>query len=112
MKKYNFRRNLYTLKENTLLAFSFVYYGFFEQISLKVLEGLSVSFEPDLLFTIWWISHLVDKLVFFILKNCYVLFSALHEYPEFFGYQGKAEKIELRPIEIAIDRGKTIGIKL
>ena len=107
-KMHIFRRNLYTLKENTFLAFSLLLYGFLEQTSLKILESLSASYEPDQLFTIWWTSHLVIPIVFILFKNCYVLFSAFHEYPEFFGYQGKTGTVDLRPIEIVLERGEMV----
>ena len=73
-----------------MLGFGFMFYGVFEQMTIKMLEQLSVSYEPDVLFTIWWSLHLLEKITVFIIKNIYVLYSANQYFPEFFGHNGKS----------------------
>ena len=80
---------MYTLPENAVLGFGFMFYGVLEQITIKILEQLLISYEPKVLFTIWWSFHLLEHILVFIVKNIYVLYIAKQEFPEFHGHNGK-----------------------
>ena len=103
-----FRRNLYTLKENSILAFSLLVFTVLEQMTIKLCEILSETYEPDVLFTIWWSVHLLDKIIFINFKNIYVFISASREFPEFLGHYGKPfpGKMKPRTPSFTVKRGK------
>ena len=105
----NCRRNLYTLKENTILAFSLLVFTVLEQMTIKLLEKLSKTYGPDVLFAIWWSVHLFDKIIFINFKNIYILLTATREFPEFLGHYGKPfpGKMEPRSPSFIVKRGNT-----
>ena len=78
------------MKENAIIAFGILFYLMLEQVLIKCLELISNSYEPDELFHIWWSVHLIEKIIFFVIKNIYVLYSAVKEFPEFTGNFGKS----------------------
>ena len=92
-----FRRNLYTLKENTVLALCLVTFCLSEHMTIKLCELLSSSYEPDFLFKIWSSVHLFGQIFFIIFKNIYVLVTATKEFPEFLGHYGKPFPGRMKP---------------
>ena len=105
--KCNLRRNLYTLREHVTISFSLLLYVIVDQVNNKILELMSHNHGPDVLFSIWWGLHLLEKIVYFIVKNLYVIYSAHKNYPEFSGYieRKSSDQPKPRPINFVLSRG-------
>ena len=86
-----FNRNLLTFKEHTIFVVIIWAYIVFEQLILNnIIEHNYETLGERNVFRIWWTWHLVEKIVFFFVKNVYIIVNAGQNFSD---YQGLVAKV-------------------
>ena len=84
----NYRRNILTMQQHSLLAFCLLFFLFIDQMFMKTIEALPKTTHSDDIFKIWWFFHLFEKILLFPINNLLILFSTKN-FPELYGYSAQ-----------------------
>ena len=88
-KILKYQRNLLSMKSQSIIALSIVFGIIADQCSNLFIEINHEYLGPVLSFRIWWTHHLLQMIMYFVVKNVWIFISAKKYYPEFSGYYGK-----------------------
>ena len=89
-KIIKYKRNLLSMKSQSVIALSMVLGLLADQFSNFLIERYYNTLGPVVSFKIWWTHHLIQILMYFLVKNTWLLMSATKYYPEFSGYFAKS----------------------
>ena len=92
-----YRRHLYTLTSQTVIATSIVFGIIFDQI-LNVLIELNYEYlGPDGAFKVWWYWKMVENILFFVVKNLWLIYIIMIKHPEVCKYEEKQYPDQEKP---------------
>ena len=98
----SFRRNIITMKTQTILTVSILLYLIYDQLVSKFNESFNSLIGPENAFKVWWTSRLIEKIVFIFVKNSFLLYQSYEQFPELFGLQGRQFPDQEKPRQIRL----------
>ena len=92
-----YRRHLYSLTSQTVIATSICLGIIIEQV-LNVLIELNYEYlGPDGAFIAWWALKMLENILFFVVKNIWLLYIIVVKHPEVCEYEGRQFPAQERP---------------
>ena len=83
-----YRRHLYSMTSQAVIATCIAIGIISDQILNLIIELNYQSLGPDGAFTLWWSWKLLENILYFVIKNIWLLFIMIR-YPEVCCYEGK-----------------------